>query len=389
MYQRTIHHELISLAKDYPVISVMGPRQSGKTTVVKEVFAEKPYANLEEPDQRALAQKDPRHFLEQFENGAILDEIQYVPELLSYIQAIVDEKQHAGMFVITGSHQLELHQAVSQSLAGRVGLLTLYPLTINELRLANIDLELDEQIYHGFYPRIYAKQLNPTKAYRNYVSTYLERDVRQLSNIKDLILFQNFMKLCAGRIGQVIDYVSMGNDLGVSNNTVKHWFSILEASYIIYRLKPYFENFGKRVIKSPKLYFTDVGLAAYLLDIDRPEQIARDPLRGNLVENVVVMELCKYRHNRGLDPNLYYYRDNHKNEVDIIIKQANQLMPIEVKSAKTFKLEFLKGLKFYRKLIGERCHKGYLVYSGDLTQEVDGFRILNYKDVIVVYSDPS
>ena len=200
---------------------------------------------------------------------------------------------------------------------------------------AGIELDLDEQIYRGFFPRIHQKQLNPTKAYRNYVQTYLEKDVRVLSNIKDLTPFQNFLKLCAGRIGQILDYASLGNDLGLSGNTIKHWLSILEASYIIFRLRPYFENFGKRMIKSPKLYFTDVGLATCLLDIEEPEQLARDPMRGYLVENLVILELMKYRHNHGLDPNFYYYRDNHKNEVDVIIKQANQLIPIEIKSSKT------------------------------------------------------
>ena len=385
MYTRSIQEELLSLANDYPIISLMGPRQSGKTTLVRDVFTDKPYANLEEPDQRTLAKNDPKGFLSQFKNGAILDEVQRAPELLSYLQVIVDQKPEPGQFILTGSHQLELHGAISQSLAGRVALLTLYPLTINELQIAGIDLTLDELIYRGFFPRVYANQLNPTKVYRNYVATYLEKDVRQLSNIKDLSLFQNFMKLCAGRIGKVIDYVSLGNDLGVSNNTIKQWLSILEASYVIYRLKPYFENFGKRIIKSPKLYFTDVGLATYLLDIEQPQQVTRDPLRGFLVENLVIMELCKYRHNRGLDPNLYYFRDNHRNEVDVIIKQANQLSAIEIKSAQTYKQEFLKGLKYYRDLVGDRFKQGYLVYAGDLTQETEGFQLLNYKQSTCVF----
>jgi predicted AAA+ superfamily ATPase len=387
IYERTMTEELTALAKDYPVISVMGPRQSGKTTLVRAAFPDKPYANLEEPDQRLLAATDPRGFLAQFEKGGIIDEVQHVPELLSYIQAIVDESYQPGMFIITGSHQMRLHEVMSQSLAGRVGILNLYPLTLNELRHAGIELSLDEQIYRGFYPRIYQHDLNPTKAYRNYVQTYLEKDVRRLSNISDLIQFQNFMKLCAGRIGQVLDYVSLGNDLGISGNTVKKWISILEASYVVFRLKPYFENFGKRVIKSSKLYFTDVGLATYLLDIEETKQLTRDPMRGHLVENLVILELSKYRHNRGLDPNLYYYRDNHKNEIDVIIKHSNQLIPVEIKSAQTFNKDFLKGLKFYQNLVGERMSTGYVIYAGDLNQSVSGFQLLNYRDTTRIYLD--
>lgn len=386
LYQRTIREELLQLAKDYPVVSVVGPRQSGKTTLVRDAFDGMPYVNLEEPDQRLLASSDPRQFLERFAAGGVIDEIQLVPELLSYIQVMVDDADKPGLFILTGSHQIQLHHAMTQSLAGRVGILNLFPLTINELRASGVELSLEEHLYHGFYPRIHRDQLNPSKVYRNYVQTYVEKDVRAISNIKDLILFQNFMKLCAGRIGQILDYESLGNDLGVSGKTVKHWISMLEASYIIFRLKPYFENFGKRVIKSPKLYFTDVGLATYLLDIERPEQIERDPMRGYLTENLVIMELNKYRYNRGLEPNLYYYRDNHKNEIDVIIKQAHQLIPIEIKSAKTFSQSFLKGLKFLHQLAGERVTTGYVVYAGDITQKIDIFELINFKNAWQVYA---
>lgn len=387
LYQRTISEELLALAKDYPVISVVGPRQSGKTTLVRTVFPDKPYTNLEEPDQRLLAVSDPRGFLAQLPSGGIIDEAQHAPELLSYIQVIVDEMHHPGMFILTGSHQMALHEALSQSLAGRVGILNLYPLTLDELRQAGINLSLNEQIYQGFYPRIYQNDLNPTKAYRNYVQTYLEKDVRRLANISDLIQFQNFMKLCAGRIGQILDYASLGNDLGTSGHTIKKWISILEASYVVFRLKPYFENFGKRIIKSPKLYFTDVGLASYLLDIEDPKQLARDPMRGYLMENLVILELSKYRHNRGLDPNLYYYRDNHKHEIDVIIKQSNQLIPVEIKSAQTFHKDFLKGLQYYRDIVGERVRTGYVVYAGDLSQSLNGFQLINYRDSARIYAD--
>lgn len=387
MYLRTMNAELYALAKQYTVVSVMGPRQSGKTTLVKNVFNDMPYTNLEEPDKRLLAQQDPRAFLDQFPKGAIIDEIQRAPELLSYIQAIVDEKKIPGMFIITGSHQLELHEAISQSLAGRIGLLSLYPLTQNELRQAGFEFGIDEQIYRGFYPGVYSDELNPTKTYRFYVQTYLEKDVRQVSEIKNLMLFQNFMKLCAGRIGQTIDYASLSNEVGVSANTIKHWISVLEASYIIFRLKPYFENFGKRIIKSPKLYFTDVGLAAYLLDIETPSQVSRDPLRGYLIENLIVMELCKYRHNRGLDPNIYYFRDSHQNEVDVIIKHGHTLTPVEIKAAKTFNKTFLRGIKYFQNLAKDRVEQSYLVYTGELTQAVSNINLLNYRNITDIYED--
>lgn len=385
MFERKLKSELIALTGDYPVVSVLGPRQSGKTTLVKNTFPNKPYVNLEAPDERLLATKDPRTFLERYPEGAILDEIQRVPSLLSYIQVIVDERNKKGLYIITGSHQFELHEAISQSLAGRVGLLTLLPMTLNELSQSHIELTLNEQLYRGFFPRIYSDNLNPTKAYRSYIQTYLEKDVRTISDIKNLIQFQTFMKLCAGRIGQIFDYASVANDLGVSTHTVKHWLSVLEASYIVFRIHPYFENFGKRLIKSPKLYFTDVGLACYLLDIENEKQIARDPLRGNLVENLVILELIKYRYNIGLQPNIYFYRDNHKNEIDVIIKQGHELIPIEIKSAKTFTLEFLKGLKFFQKIAPERMNKGYLIYSGEQQQIVNGFQLLNYKNCTDVY----
>ncbi len=389
MYNRTIEAELLDTAKHYPVVGLMGPRQSGKTTAVRRYFADMPYENLEVPEVRLLAQTDPRAFLDRHPNGMIIDEIQYAPDLLSYIQDIVDNKKVNGMYVITGSHQIELHEAVSQSLAGRIGLLNLYPMTLDELQRANFSMDIDTQIYHGFYPRIYSEQLNPTKAYRNYLQSYIEKDVRRISDIKDLVQFQLFMKLCAGRVGQVLEYSSLSNELGISIHTVKHWLSILEASYIIHRLQPYFENFGKRIIKSSKLYFSDVGLVSYLLGIESPSQIERDPLRGYLVENLVVNELMKYRYNRGLDPNLYYFRDSNKNEVDIIVKQGNELIPIEVKSAKTYTRGFIRGLTYFKKLTEERVRRSYLVYTGDQTQMIGDVKLINYRNITDVYQEAS
>ena len=380
MFRRWITEELQELAKDYPVVTVVGPRQSGKTTLVQYVFPKKNYVSLEDPDIRRLALEDPRSFLQQYPEGAILDEIQRAPELLSYIQTIVDKKKKKGFFILTGSQQFELHQAITQSLAGRTALLTLLPMSIDELIHADIDFSLDELLLKGGYPRIYKDHLDPTKAYRNYFQTYVERDLRQLINVKDLMQFERFVRICAGRVSQILNLEEIGGEVGVSSHTVKQWISILEASFIVFRLQPYFDNFGKRIIKSPKLFFTDVGLATYLLGIENKMQISRDPLRGHLVENLVILELMKFRLNQGLDPQLYYYRDVQKNEVDVIFKKGAELIPIEIKSSKTYNTEFLKKLHFFLELAKDRASKGYLIYAGDLQQEIQGIHLLNYRD---------
>lgn len=377
MYPRAITKELKSLAHQYPVITLTGPRQSGKTTLVKHAFPNMPYANLEALDTQNLAKNDPRAFLKQYPQGAIFDEIQRVPELLSYIQVIVDEEEKKGLFILTGSHQLELLQAITQSLAGRTALLTLLPMSLEELRKAGIDLSLDEYLLMGGYPRLFKDQLDPTKAYRNYFQTYIERDLRQLIQVKDLAQFQRFVRLCAGRIGQLLNLEGLGNDVGVSSHTVREWISILEASFILIRLQPYFENFGKRIIKSPKLYFTDVGLASYLLGIGNIEQMSRDPLRGNLFENLVILELIKERINRGLDPQLYFFRDAHGHEVDAIFQSGRELIPIEIKAGQTYNKDFFKNLIFFQNLAKERCPKGFLIYAGSQEQHIGPFQLLN------------
>jgi predicted AAA+ superfamily ATPase len=362
---------------DYPVVTIIGPRQSGKTTLVRHQFPNKAYVNLEALDLQEMAKLDPRAFLENYPEGAIFDEIQRVPTLLSYIQIIVDESQKKGMFILTGSHQIELHQAITQSLAGRTALLSLLPMSLEELAIAGIQLSLDEALLKGGYPRIFKDHLEPAKAYRYYFQTYIERDLRQLIHVKDLSQFQRFVRICAGRIGQILNLEGIGNDVGVSSHTVREWISILEASFILIRLHPYFENFGKRIIKSPKLYFTDVGLASYLLGIENLEQMSRDPLRGHLVENLVVIELMKSRLNRGLDPQLYYFRDAHGHEVDLIFQSGHELVPIEIKAAKTFHSEFLKNLFFFQTLVGDRCPKGFVIYAGNQEQKIGSFQAIN------------
>jgi predicted AAA+ superfamily ATPase len=348
--------------------------------LVRHIFPQKAYVNLEALDIQALAAMDPRGFLEQYPHGAILDEIQRVPDLLSYIQVIVDEVQPKGMFILTGSHQLELHQAITQSLAGRTAILSLLPMSLKELSKAGIELTVEEALLKGGYPRIFKDDLNPTKAYRNYFQTYIERDLRQLIQVKDLNQFQRFVKVCAGRIGQIFNAESIGNDVGVTSNTIKEWISILEASFILFRLQPYFENFGKRIIKSPKIYFYDVGLATYLLGIENTEQLSRDPLRGHLIENLVILELMKERLNKGLDPQLYYFRDTHGHEVDVIFQSGRKLVPIEIKASKTFNKDFLKNIEFFKKLTEERCGVGALIYTGNQELNSEACRVLNYNN---------
>jgi len=379
MFKREIEAQLLSLSRSFPVVTITGPRQSGKTTLVKHVFKDKPYANLEHPETREFAEVDPVRFLSQFPEGAVLDEIQRVPLLLSYIQVIVDEKDIKGMFILTGSHQMELHQAVSQSLAGRTVLLELLPMSLTELQNAGITLSIDDALLLGGYPRIFKENLNPTIAYGSYFKTYVERDLRQLILVKDLGQFQRFIRLCAGRIGQLLNLESLSNEVGVSSHTIKHWLSILEASFIIFRLQPYHENIGKRLVKSPKLFFTDVGLASYLLGIESTTQMSRDPQRGHLFENLIVLELMKARLNRCKDPNLYFFRDTQGHEVDIIFKVGHELFPIEVKSTETFHRTLLKNLDYFSTLMSERVSKGYLVYGGKTELPVGAYQILNYQ----------
>ena len=347
-------------------------------------FPNHAYANLEAPDVRRLAISDPHAFFSQFPPPVIIDEIQRVPELLSTIQVLADSSRQRGQYILTGSHQLRLQEAVAQSLAGRTALLRLLPLSIAELKANSITHTRDEFIYQGFMPRLYSEQVNPTRLYRNYYQTYIERDIRQMINLRSLTDFENFTRLLAGRVGQVLNLSSLANDVGVSSTTLKEWLSVLEASHAIFRLNPYFENFGKRIIKSPKIYFTDVGLASYLLGIESPALAARDPLIGNLFENMVVIEALKARLNAGKEPELYFYRDNKGNEVDLLFRQNRQLIPIEIKSAMTFNPEFAKGIAQFQK-IASSTQKGYIIYAGNLTPELSHASVLHFTDVDSIF----
>lgn len=379
--KRNISAELSKLSRQYPVITITGPRQSGKTTLVKSVFPEKAYYTFEDPDTRHLALNDARSFLRKINGGAIFDEIQRVPEILSYLQGEVDQKRKPGRFILTGSQQLNLVGNITQSLAGRTALLKLLPFSIDETKkITKKQFDVDDYLYQGFYPGVYSHKLDPTKAYRNYYETYIERDLRQLININDLHLFQKFVKLCAGRIGNIFVASHLAGEVGVSAPTIHKWVSLLEASYIVFFLYPYYENFGKRMIKAPKLYFYDTGIASYLLGLENIKQLDRDPLRGALFENLVIMELIKVRYDKGLDHNLYFYRDSHQNEVDVIYKDGNELVPIEIKSAETFDNNFFRGLKYFKNIIPRKIKKSFLVYAGNIEQTVNEVMLINYKN---------
>jgi len=379
---REINNVVLKMSKQFPVVTITGPRQSGKTTLAKNVFPNKPYVNLENISIRESANYDPIGFLNNFPKGAIIDEVQKVPELISYIQVIVDEVQTNGLFILTGSYQFELMKNVSQSLAGRTALITLLPFSLNETENYNTDNDLDDLIFKGFYPAIYEKKQNPETAYEFYFRTYIERDLRDISKIHNLSLFQKFTKLCAGRIGQILKLSNLANEVGISHTTAKEWLTLLEASYIVYLLKPWHANLNKRLIKSPKLYFYDIGLASFLLGITAKRHLFNHPLRGNLFENLVVLELIKYRLNSGKPDNLFFYRDSKGNEVDIICEIAGTQLPIEIKSGQTVSKDYFKGLNHYSKLVKKLPFGKIIVYSGNRFDKTNNTQILNYKKLI-------
>jgi uncharacterized protein len=363
--QRKLKEKVISLAEKFPVISITGPRQSGKTTLSRLCFPDYDYINLEMPDNRSFAQNDPRYFLGNFKKGLIIDEIQHVPELFSYIQGITDENSKTGQFIITGSQNFLLMERVTQSLAGRTAIINLLPFSLEELDAESLlPKTFEEYIFKGTYPRVFQKDIDPPEFYPSYIQTYLEKDVRQISNITDLTLFRSFLEIAAGRTGQVINYTSISNELGVDQKTVKNWFSILESGYIIFRIRPYMKNYNKRLIKSPKMYFYDSGLVCSLLGINRPEDIARHFLKGALFENLVFSELMKNIYNTFRQPRFYFWRDNTGHEIDCIFPQGNVEKVIEIKSGSTIAADFFKGLNYYRKLSGLPSENFYLVYGG-------------------------
>jgi len=383
MIRRQIESELQQAAGEYPVVTVIGPRQSGKTTLAKMVFPNHTYVNLENPENRQLATTDPKTFLRSFPAPVIFDEIQNVPELLSWIQVLVDERpKEKGVYILTGSHQMKLREEVSQSLAGRTALLTLLPFSLDELIDGYGPLpEREALLFTGFLPRIHEEGIRPKRAWRDYYQTYVERDVRKLRAIENQIGFEQFMKLLAGRVGQELKLQSISEQIGVSSPTLKQWLSVLEASFLVFRLPPFFNNFGKRITKSPKIYFVDTGLLCYLLGIETKTQLERDPLFGNIFENMVVMEFFKFRHNLGASPNLHFFRDHNQNEVDLLYPGAGASIPIEIKSSRTYNKHFQKGVTYFQKISGQP-QKGMVIYDGDLEFETEQHIATNFRTML-------
>jgi len=382
MIARRASTTLATLARGYPVVAITGPRQSGKTTLAKAQFPDKPYVSLEDPDTRAYAEEDPRGFLGRYANGAVIDEVQRCPALFSYLQTQVDYDGRMGQFVLMGSQQFGLLSHITQTLAGRVGLVQLLPFSLRELQDAAAPIDsVDELLWRGLYPPIHDRELAPEQWFANYVMTYLERDLRQIIELRNLSLFQRFLKLCAARCGQLLNMSSLANDCGVTHKTIGAWLSVLEASYVVFMLQPHHQNFGKRLVKSAKLYFHDTGLAAHLMGIRDAAHLSIHSARGALFENFVVSELLKNRFNQGLASNLYFWRNNTGEEVDVLIEQGETLMPVEIKSGQTFNPDFLTGLHKWARYAGPVAQPAHLVYGGDSNMNRSGVSVHSWREL--------
>lgn len=379
MFPRLAAGHLKELNRQFPSVTIVGPRQSGKTTLAQSVFPRHAYASLEDPDVRRHAVEDPRGFLASYPAPLIIDEVQRVPDLLSYLQGVIDKTKKNGQYILTGSHQPRLKAEVSQSLAGRTALLKLLPPSFAELKTAGVRQSREEWVSRGFMPRIYDQDMDARLLYKSYFETYVQRDVQQLINVKDQSKFELFVRLLAGRVGQVANLQSLSGEIGVSAVTLNSWLSILEASYIVFRLPPYYRNLGKRLVKSPKLYFTEVGLAAYLLGIQNAGQVAQHPLFGNLFENMVVADRLKRKLNAGQDPNLYYYRDSRQMEVDLIEEEGSELQAFEIKSSVTANESFTDNLNELRKM-SPAVKSCAVIYAGAPIKLMRGCAFANFED---------
>jgi predicted AAA+ superfamily ATPase len=371
-----------TLLEGFPVVTITGPRQSGKTTLAKAVFADKPYVSLEEPDIRRLAVEDPRGFLGRLTDGAVIDEVQRAPEILSYLQTMVDAPGRVGRFLLTGSQQFGLMSGISQSLAGRSAFVQLLPFSHEELlAVGGAPADLETMMFTGGYPPLYDRRLSPRAWFGAYVAAYVERDVRQMLKVQDLETFQRFVGLCAGRSGQILNLSALADDCGVTHNTAKAWLSVLEASYLVFLLRPYQVNFNKRLIKSPKLFFFDTGLLCWLLGVQAAEQLAVHPLRGAVFETFVVGELMKNAWHRGERACFYFWRDSNGNEIDLIADLGGRLMPIEIKSGRTINRDYFKSLERWTDLAGAQVASPFLVYGGDEELEHKGIRVLSWNRI--------
>lgn len=388
MIKRDAAEKLKRLAEGFPAVSVIGPRQSGKTTLVRSVFPDKPYVLLEDPDTRAFAEEDPRSFLAQFEkSGAIIDEVQRVPAIFSYLQGFLDRNNHPGQFILTGSQNFLLMEHISQSLAGRVGIIRLLPLSMRELVREGIAIRrYEDYLYTGFFPRLYSTSIEPADFYSSYIQTYIERDLRQLKQVQNLSAFQTFMKMCAFRNGQIVNYSSLAQDCGITHNTAKEWLSLLETSCIIVLIRPHHKNFNKRLVKMPKIYFTDPGLAAHLAGIQSPDNLSFHPLKGGLFESLIVTEFLKYRFNQAKEPNLYFWRDQHGHEIDCLIEyRGSELIPVEMKSGRTANKDYFKEIAYWNGLSGNTPDRSFVVYGGDQSQKRTAGHLIGYGNLDPIF----
>ena len=387
LINRDLAKVIIEMAKMWPVISITGPRQSGKTTLSKLCFPDYEYVNLENPETFDRLKADPKAFLTNFTTGIIIDEAQNFPELFSWIQVISDERKSVGEFILTGSEQFLLNQKIAQSLAGRVFVSHLLPLSIHELSHDNLLSDRFESvIFSGFYPRIVEKSIPANLFYPSYIETYLERDVRSILQVSNLNLFRKFLKLSAGRIGQLVNYASLSNEVGVDLKTIKSWFSVLETSYIVFFLQAHHQNFNKKIVKTPKLYFYDVGLAISLLGLESESDLQNHWARGALFENLIIAELVKTRFNQGKSSNLFFWRNNTGNEVDCIIETAGDTIPVEIKSSSTINNDFFKGLNYYNQL-KEKQSEAYLIHGGLKSYKRQKNNVLSWKNSFEILID--
>jgi uncharacterized protein len=385
MIPRTLAGKIQELSAKLPIISLTGPRQSGKTTLLKNLFPKFKYVSLEDPDRRILAQDDPRGFLSTFAPPVIIDEAQQVPELFSYIQTLSDNLNKPGQFILSGSQNFLLLEKISQSLAGRTAVLNLLPLGINELQKAKLLPDhIDTLLFRGCYPRVWDKNLEPQDWYPSYIQTYLEKDIRQIKEITNLSLFQKFLGLCAGRVGQILNLSSLAIDAGVTHNTIRSWISLLEASFIIFLLKPYYGNFNKRLIKSPKIYFYDTGLACSLLGIQSENQIATHPLRGSLFENFIVSQLRTYQYHHGQIPRDYFFRDKQGKEVDYLCQTPEKMLSIEIKAGQTVTSQYFSNLEYWQNLSGSSPKNSFVIFAGDEKQTRKQATIVPWKNALEI-----